>query len=222
MKVYSVPDSNEMIKFTLTKYPIILIFSLMFMVAVSEIQAGPTQIFRVTPDFAEWTKERDEIVECYHKNLKPPVEAKVVPLFVTVNIVIGDPISVAGAQIWETAFIYSEVPLENGAKEQKIVIFTRSPYENRRWKWEPSVVIEEGGEPWYSYYVIDKSIDLQKQISAYAKKVTKPLFSRDHTIAMIVFEDSITAMLGKKLDDEMLLALIFQPKTEPEKPEEKK
>ena len=184
--------------------------------------AGPTRLIRATPEFAEWAKESEAIVECYRQNLKPPAESKIAPLFVCVHLGLGEPVSESGASLHEVAFVYSEVLRENGYKERKINIFVRSPYEDRKWNWEPLLTIIEMQDPLFGVFLLDDSVDLYKQISDYAKKVTAPHSSSDHTISMIVFEGAVTSLFGRNLDNDALLQMIFQRKAELSEPVEKK
>lgn len=195
---------------------------LLFASTLEVCHATPTRLFRATQKFADWIKESDVIVECYRQSYNPPAESKIIPLFLCVHLGLGESVGESGASVHESAFVYSEVRLANGNKERKINVFSRSPYESRKWTAVPIIKITEMQESLFGVCLLEESVDLYKQISEYAKKVTSPGNSREYTIYMIAFNDNITNLLGRNLEDEAILQMIFQNKDNSIEHKEKK
>lgn len=177
----------------------------------AEIVATPTHLFRVGPQFVEWGKESDALIDCYRKELKPPEDTKIVPLFICAHLGLGEPVGEYGARVIELAFVYSETKLENGTQERKIVVLHRSPYQNRRWTWSEVAAIVEGEDDVMAYILLQQSGDLHKQLSAFVMNIIH-VGERDHVISMIVFDKGVSKVFGKELDGKALLALLPQPK----------
>lgn len=188
----------------------------------------PAEFVRARSDFAPWAEAGDALVDVYRKDLKPPADAKIVPLFLCVRLTItnpdfrhlsldGKPDRQAGSRIFEWAVMHSEVRLKNGTNERKIVLFARFPYENPKWRTEEMVSISEGEGSWSSILVLNESGDIQKQISDFVRKATDFGSKDDHIMSFIAFQRGVSSVFGKDLDDNTLLDMCCHDYLDPEK-----
>lgn len=192
--------------------PKILIMSFWLAILSGNCPAKPVTIIRADPKSVDWANASELIVQSFRKSLNPPADAKIVPLFIAVQLMLGDPVSEFGARLTEIAFVYSENIHKGDTPTRHIYVLVRSPYEVREWKWEPILKMPEGEDAVKGSVILKVPGDRYGEISNYARKVTEPANSGEHIIHITTFEESIKEIFGKVLDNAALLRMINKNK----------
>ncbi len=188
----------------------IMLVKTLFILAVGfEFAAGGgMRVVRPTSEDAEWAKEKDAVTKVYQDIEKNHTISKIVPLFVAVKLILGEPVAEYGAVIREFAYVYSEVKNKNGEVVRRITVLGRSPYEDRRWR--QIEIIIEGEESVSNVLVIKPSIEVIGQLTTHSKKIIGSLGLRDHITSIIFFEKGASEVFGKVLDDEQLRSVFLE------------